>query len=47
MVLDSDLENAGTLVIVVACTVIMSILLHGVTANPWAEAFGRRSNNQR
>lgn len=47
MVLNSDLENAGTLVIVVACTVIMSILLHGVTANPWAEAFGRRSNNQR
>ena len=29
--------------IVVACTVIMSILAHGVTANPWAQAYGRRS----
>jgi NhaP-type Na+/H+ or K+/H+ antiporter len=43
MVLNADLENAGTLAVVVACTVIMSILAHGVTANPWAQAYGRRS----
>jgi NhaP-type Na+/H+ or K+/H+ antiporter len=45
MVLDANLENAGIMVIVVACTVIMSILAHGVTANPWAQAYGRRSKN--
>jgi len=43
MVLNANLENAGILAVVVACTVIMSILAHGVTANPWAQAFGRRS----
>jgi NhaP-type Na+/H+ or K+/H+ antiporter len=45
MVIDADLENAGIMAIVVACTVIMSILAHGVTANPWAQAYGRRSKN--
>ncbi len=43
MVMDANLENAHIMAIVVACTVIMSILAHGVTANPWAEAYGRRS----
>jgi len=43
MVLNANLENADVLAIVVACTVIMSILAHGVTANPWARAFGGRS----
>ncbi len=43
MVLNADLENADILAIVVACTVIMSILAHGVTSNPWARAYGRRS----
>lgn len=44
MVMDADLENAGTMVIIVACTVIMSILAHGLSANPWAQAYGRRSD---
>jgi len=43
MVMDANLENADIMAIVVACTVIMSILAHGVTANPWAQAYGRRS----
>jgi hypothetical protein len=42
MVLNANLENAHILAIVVACTVIMSVLAHGVTANPWARAYGRR-----
>jgi len=29
---------------IVVCTVTMSILLHGITANPWAKAFGARVN---
>ena len=43
IVVNSDLPNSGTMAMVVACTVIMSILAHGVTANPWANAFGRYS----
>jgi hypothetical protein len=27
---------------VVVCTIILSILGHGITANPWAKAFGAR-----
>ena len=45
MVMDANLANADIMAIVVACTVIMSILAHGVTANPWARAYGRRSRN--
>ena len=29
--------------VVVAVTVTLSILLHGVTANPWAKRIGARS----
>lgn len=43
IVLDANLPHGGTLAMVVACTVILSILAHGVTANPWARAYGKRS----
>jgi len=38
----TTLENAGPLAMVVVCTVVLSIVGHGVTANPWARAFGER-----
>jgi len=42
IVLQANLPNGRLLAHVVVWTVILSILLHGVTANPWAKAFGRR-----
>jgi NhaP-type Na+/H+ and K+/H+ antiporter len=39
IVLNADLPNSGTMAMVVTCTVILSILLHGITANPWASAY--------
>jgi len=42
IVLDTTLPNSQVLAQVVAWTVILSILAHGVTANPWARAFGER-----
>jgi NhaP-type Na+/H+ or K+/H+ antiporter len=45
IVLDADLPNGGLMAMVVAATIIFSILAHGVTANPWARGFGRRSGS--
>jgi len=41
IVINAGLPGGSTLATVVVCTVILSILLHGLTANPLAEAFGR------
>ena len=43
IVIDAGVPHAGALAQVVAWTVMLSILAHGVTANPWAKAFGARS----
>ena len=42
IVLNSNLPNSHLLAHVMVWTVILSILLHGITANPWAKEFGRR-----
>jgi len=42
IVLESGLPNSGPLAMTVVCTVILSIIGHGVTANPWARAYGER-----
>ncbi len=44
IVMQAKLPNGDVLVHVVACTVILSILLHGLSAVPWVESFGRRSS---
>jgi len=47
IVLSSDLPVNNTLTSTVACTIILSIILHGVTANPWAKAYGKRRKQAR
>ena len=42
IVLDANLPNSEMLAITVACTVILSVLSHGLTANPWARHYGQR-----
>jgi NhaP-type Na+/H+ or K+/H+ antiporter len=42
IVLEANLPNSMVLAQVVVWTVILSILLHGVTANPWAKAYSQR-----
>ena len=39
---NANLQNAGPIAMTVVCTIILSILLHGITANPWARAYGAR-----
>lgn len=42
IVLDENLPGSQTLAITVACTVVLSVLAHGLTANPWAKRYGQR-----
>ena len=43
MAIDEKVPNADVLQQAVVYTVVLSILLHGITANPWANAIGKRS----
>ena len=43
IVLTANLPNGGVLTMTVVCTVIFSIILHGLSANPWAKGYGERS----
>jgi len=43
IVLDEHLPGSATLGMTVVCTVLLSVLAHGLTANPLAAAFGSRS----
>lgn len=43
IVLNEGLPHGGTMAMAVSCTVIFSVLGHGVTANPWARTFGART----
>jgi NhaP-type Na+/H+ or K+/H+ antiporter len=42
IVVNSDLPNSGPLAMTVVCTIVLSIIAHGITANPWARAYGQR-----
>ena len=37
--LNEDLPGSGTLAVTVVCTVTLSILLHGLTANPFTAVY--------
>jgi NhaP-type Na+/H+ or K+/H+ antiporter len=42
MVVNSGLPDSGVLAMTVVCTIMLSILVHGITANSWARAYGKR-----
>lgn len=42
IVVNANLPNGGTIASTVVCTVIFSIILHGISAKPWADGFGER-----
>lgn len=46
IVLDEGLENAALMSLVVACTVLMSLVLHGVTAWKYAQWLGPREQDR-
>ena len=42
IVVSSDLPDTGPIAMTVVCTILLSIIGHGITANPWAKAYGKR-----
>jgi NhaP-type Na+/H+ or K+/H+ antiporter len=46
IVMGADLENGPMISVIVACTVTLSIIAHGVTANPWARRLGARASHE-
>jgi hypothetical protein len=44
--LNVDAEGFRTLAMVVVCTIILSILSNGLTAIPFATAFGKRASRE-
>jgi NhaP-type Na+/H+ or K+/H+ antiporter len=42
MVMNSGLPDSHSLAMTVVCTIVLSIFFHGITANPWASAYGGR-----
>lgn len=42
IVVNADVQNSGTLAMVVVCTILLSIIAHGITANSWATTYGER-----
>jgi NhaP-type Na+/H+ or K+/H+ antiporter len=44
MILDYPLQAGRTLVAVAACTVLLSVLLHGLSANPWVSRLANRAD---
>ena len=43
IVVNSGLPDSGPLAMTVVCTIVLSIIAHGITANPWARAYGARA----
>ncbi|MGD9061040.1 MAG: cation:proton antiporter [Desulfobacterales bacterium] len=42
IVVEADVPNSGVIAATAVCTIMLSILGHGITANPWARGFGER-----
>ncbi len=42
IVVNAKLPNSGPIAMTAVCTIILSILAHGISANPWAQSFGQR-----
>jgi NhaP-type Na+/H+ or K+/H+ antiporter len=43
IVVNAHVPNSGPIAMTVVCTIILSIIAHGVSANPWARGLGERS----
>lgn len=46
IVMGANVPHPSAVAMVVACTVILSIIAHGVTANTWARAYGSRAQER-
>jgi len=47
IVVNADVPNSGPIAMTVVCTILFSIISHGVSANSWAKGLGERSQRAR
>ena len=47
IVVNANVPNSGPIAMTVVCTIMLSIIAHGVSANPWAGGFGERSRGHK
>ena len=47
IVVNANLPNSSVIAATAVCTIMLSILFHGITANPWAKGFGERFAKRR
>jgi len=47
IVLNANVPNGGVIAATAVCTIMLSILAHGITANPWARGFGERFQGEK
>ena len=47
IVVNANVPNSGVIAATAVCTIMLSILFHGITANPWAKGFGERFAKRR
>jgi len=47
IVVNADVPHGGVIAATAACTITLSILAHGITANPWAKGLGERFRRAR
>jgi len=45
IVVNANIPNSGPIATTVVCTIILSVIAHGVSANPWARGLGERSQS--
>jgi NhaP-type Na+/H+ or K+/H+ antiporter len=42
IVVNANVPNSGVIAATAVCTIMLSIVAHGISANPWARGFGER-----
>ena len=42
IVINANVPNGGVIAATAVCTIMLSIITHGISANPWARGFGER-----
>jgi NhaP-type Na+/H+ or K+/H+ antiporter len=47
MVVNANVPNSGIIAATAVCTIMLSIIAHGITANSWARGFGERFAQRR
>jgi NhaP-type Na+/H+ or K+/H+ antiporter len=47
IVVEAGVPTSSVIAATAACTIMLSILAHGITANPWAKGFGERFAKKR